>query len=85
LIELQAFIAGVAITSLVFYIYDYIAGYVEYARFKKWLVSIDVDVHSIDEASFDSYFALWELSKLPGVEISGLTGKDDDDGISEKD
>ena len=79
---LQAFIAGVAVTSLTFYIYDYIAGYFEYAKFKKWLVSIDVNVHSIDESAFDEYFALWELSKLPGVEVSGIVGGDKDDVIS---
>jgi hypothetical protein len=70
---LQAFIVGVATTSLAFYIYDYIAGYFEYSKFKQWLVSIDVDVHTIDDTGFDEYFALWELSKLPGVEISNLT------------
>ena len=80
---LQSFITGVAITSLVFYIYDYIAGYFEYSKFKKWLVVIDVDIHSIDEAAFDEYFALWELSKLPGVEISGMTGGSNNDVISE--
>jgi hypothetical protein len=70
---LQGFIAGVGTTSLAFYIYDYIAGYFEYSKFKQWLASIDVDVRTIDEASFDEYFAIWELSKLPGVEISNLT------------
>jgi hypothetical protein len=81
---LQAFIAGVATTSLAFYIYDYIAGYFEYGKFKKWLVSIDVNVHSIDESAFDEYYALWELSKLPGVEVSGLPGRGNDDVISEE-
>lgn len=70
---LQAFIAGVATTSLAFYVYDHIAGYLEYINFKKWTVTIDVDVSELDDAGFDEYYALWELSKLPGVEISNLT------------
>jgi hypothetical protein len=82
---LQSFIAGVAAASLAFYIYDYIVGYFEYAKFKKWLVSIDVNVHSINELLFDEYFAIWELSKLPGVEVSGLISRSNDDVISDKD
>ena len=75
---LHGFIAGIATTSLAFYIYDYIAGYFEYSKFKQWLVSIDVDLKSLDETGFDEYFVLWELSQLPGVEISNLTDKNKD-------
>ena len=70
---LQSFIAGIATTSLAFYVYDHIAGYLEYRNFKQWLITIDVDVSKLDDAGFDEYYALWDLSKLPGVEISNLT------------
>jgi hypothetical protein len=81
---LQGFIAGIATTSLAFYIYDYIVGYLDYVKFKKWLTSMDVNIHYIDEALFDEYFAIWELSKLPGVEITGITERRDEDGISKE-
>jgi hypothetical protein len=81
---LQGFIAGIATTSLAFYIYDYIVGYLDYVKFKKWLSDMDVNIRHIDEAEFDEYFAVWELSKLPGVEITGITNRNKEDGISKE-
>ena len=79
---LQAFIVGVATTSLVFYVYDYIAGYFDYLKFKKWLVEVDVDIRSLSELDFDKYFAMWEISKLPNIVIEEVKDRSNDDGIS---
>jgi hypothetical protein len=72
----QAFIAGFACTCAIYCVIDYIAGYFEYVRFKKWLESIDVSVRSLDEKAFDKYYAMWELSKLPNITITEVTDKD---------
>lgn len=81
----QAFFAGFACTCAIYYVIDYIAGFFEYVRFKKWLESIDVSIKSLDEKAFDKYYAMWELSKLPNVTITEVTDRSDDDGISGKD
>jgi hypothetical protein len=82
---LQAFILGIAVTSLAYYIVDYISGYFDYRKFKKWLVTMDIDIRSIDEKGFDKYYAMWEISKLPNIEIKEVTEKDKDDVISRED
>lgn len=70
---LQAFICGIAVTSTVFFFYDYIASYLEYRQFRKWLVKMDIEPSSIDDKAFDKFFAMYEISKLPNVEIKEVT------------
>ena len=73
--RLAAFICGIAVTSLVFYIIDHIMSFLEYRKFRKWLVKMNVDIHEIDNKAFDKFYAMYEISKLPNVEIQEVTNK----------
>jgi len=73
--RLAAFICGVAVTSLAFYIIDHLMSFVEYCKFKRWLVSMNVDPKEVDEKAFDKFYAMYEISKLPNVEIQEVTNK----------
>ena len=73
--RIAAFICGIAVTSLVFYIIDHITSLFEYMKFRQWLVSMNVDPKEIDSKAFDKFYAMYEISKLPNVEIQEVTNK----------
>jgi len=71
--RIAAFICGVVVTSLVFYIIDHVISFLEYRAFRKWLVKMNVNVHEIDDKAFDKFYVMYEISKLPNVEIQEVT------------
>lgn len=60
---------GVAATSACIYVYESLMAYIRYREMREWLRIKDVDPEGMEKAEFAKYYTLWQLSKLPNVEI----------------
>lgn len=73
--NLQAFLTGVAVTAFIYWVGGHVSSYIEYVKFKRWLVKMNIDLDDLDSKSLDKFYAMYEISKLPNVTIEEVEKK----------
>jgi hypothetical protein len=64
---------GVAGTAAFIYVYELLASYIRYREMREWMIGRDIDPEEIDKDEFSKLYTLWQLSKLPNIEIEHIT------------
>ena len=64
---------GVAGTAAFIYVSELFASYMRYREMREWMLKKDIDPADIDKEEFSKLYALWQLSKLPNIEIEHIT------------